>query len=540
MRVALLHGWRLSGSGSNEYTRYLARALVAAGHEVEILCREPEPNRFAFIDEACSWDAGGGHERMYRRKRPTRCRFHLLPHGPVRPVYVTDKQRTGVVKPYTRMTDAELDEHLGIYTAAVRAVLEAHPVDVLHANHLVLQPAVALRAGADLGVPVVVYPHGSAIEYTVRADPRFARHAREAIVSARGLVIGSREVRERLALMFPDLRARIEAASRIVGVGVDTTLFSPVARTGRERAIRRLIAREPGGGKPPGLTADLHARLARGEIEAVSAYGDAYPRALPDEDVAEHLARIPFEQGRILLFVGALTVGKGLQRVIAGLPRLLGRVPGAHLVIVGSGAYREVLEALVYALSTGDDQLLDQLTARGYDLVTSHLRGPWPAVSRYLADPDERRLALAAGPGFADRVHFLGRLPHDLLRHLFPCADVAVFPSVIPEAYPLVLMESLANGVLPAASYFSGFAEGIDALAPELGAGSVKRMRLPVAEGEAVAGTADRLAALLAEPASDELRDRLRQIAVREYDWSVRAAQMVRAYRELITEGEPA
>ena len=43
MRIGLFHGWELRGSGSNEYTRYLARALVRAGHDVEILCRDEAP-----------------------------------------------------------------------------------------------------------------------------------------------------------------------------------------------------------------------------------------------------------------------------------------------------------------------------------------------------------------------------------------------------------------------------------------------------------------------------------------------------------------
>jgi|TARA_B110000208_G_scaffold190514_1_gene254590 glycosyltransferase involved in cell wall biosynthesis len=62
-------------------------------------------------------------------------------------------------------------------------------------------------------------------------------------------------------------------------------------------------------------------------------------------------------------------------------------------------------------------------------------------------------------------VHFFGRLPHNLLKFVFPCCDVAVFPSCIPEAYPLVLMESLANGVMPMCSDFSGFSDGLDELA---------------------------------------------------------------------------
>ena len=43
MRVAIFHGFELTGSGSNEYTRYLSRVLARQGHDVHVLCREPDP-----------------------------------------------------------------------------------------------------------------------------------------------------------------------------------------------------------------------------------------------------------------------------------------------------------------------------------------------------------------------------------------------------------------------------------------------------------------------------------------------------------------
>ena len=47
MRIALFHGYELSGSGSNEYTRCTWRALALAGHDVQVLCREPKPSAIA-------------------------------------------------------------------------------------------------------------------------------------------------------------------------------------------------------------------------------------------------------------------------------------------------------------------------------------------------------------------------------------------------------------------------------------------------------------------------------------------------------------
>ena len=535
MRIALFHGYELTGSGSNEYTRYLARALAHAGHEVHVLCREPKPEAIGDVREAFAWTAQGLGTRLLRRDGDgPGYTLHQLPESDVRPVYVTDKQRTGNVKAFIDMTDDELARYRDASVGAVTAALRAHPVDVLHANHVVLQPTIAAEACDALGIPFIIYPHGSAIEYTVRRQERFRALTGQAIDRAAGLIIGSREVQGRLFELFPAARDRIRDRTEIVGVGVDTALFEPVARAHRALEIAALVERRPGGGKTPAQTAELCRRLSAGEIDAAMAYKDAYVHDLPDGDAAEHLARIPWESGKIMLFVGALTVGKGLQSVIAGLPALLRRVPDAHLVIIGSGAYREVLEGLVHAISSGDDRLLETLTARGNDLEDTHLSGPWQDVTDALSDPEHRAALRETGPRLAEHVHFVGRFGHDLLHHLFPCADVAVFPSVIPEAYPLVLMESLSNGVLPAATSFSGFAEGLDQLVPKLGADLVDRMRLPLEPVGRVQGIAERLAGLL-QTVSEGLHDRLREIAVSEYDWAIRAKAMVAAYQRFGT-----
>ena len=59
MRIGIYHGYELTGSGSNEYTRYLSRALAEAGHEVHIICREPHPESIAHITRALAWTFSG-------------------------------------------------------------------------------------------------------------------------------------------------------------------------------------------------------------------------------------------------------------------------------------------------------------------------------------------------------------------------------------------------------------------------------------------------------------------------------------------------
>ena len=46
MRILLWHGYLLGGTGSNVYTRQLAREWSGAGHDVVVLSQEPRPEAF--------------------------------------------------------------------------------------------------------------------------------------------------------------------------------------------------------------------------------------------------------------------------------------------------------------------------------------------------------------------------------------------------------------------------------------------------------------------------------------------------------------
>lgn len=49
-----------------------------------------------------------------------------------------------------------------------------------------------------------------------------------------------------------------------------------------------------------------------------------------------------------------------------------------------------------------------------------------------------------------------------------PAATVAVFPSIVAEAGPLVLIEAMASGCYPMGTYFAGMGANIDIAASAL------------------------------------------------------------------------
>jgi hypothetical protein len=75
-------------------------------------------------------------------------------------------------------------------------------------------------------------------------------------------------------------------------------------------------------------------------------------------------------------------------------------------------------------------------------------------------------------------------------------------------------MESLANGVLPIGSYFSGFADGIDELEPDLGAELTAKMRINMKTENRIQSLVDNLSYVLNYCEDKSYVPKIRQIAV--------------------------
>src|SRR3954449_7234052 len=59
VRVLIFHGYLLRGTGSNVYNAKLAEALRRAGHEVHLLCQDPDPASLPWGDAVGRWGGAG-------------------------------------------------------------------------------------------------------------------------------------------------------------------------------------------------------------------------------------------------------------------------------------------------------------------------------------------------------------------------------------------------------------------------------------------------------------------------------------------------
>ncbi len=282
MRIVLWHGYLLGGTGSNVYTRMLAREWSNAGHDVTVLSQEPHPERYDL-----------GHATALRPDA-----------GRLLPVFVLDDYDGREVRRVQDCTRPELDAWVEANAAAIRELL---PADVVFANHVLLGGPV----GAAAGAPFAVKAHGSELEYALRGRPELAAWGRETLEHAQAVFVGSAHIRRVLA----DVVGRVERVHE-VPPGVDVDDWRPRPRS---EALAGLL--EEARRDPPNP-------------------GNASER-LPDEGNAERLADFLAGDGPTVVYFGKLLYNKGVHVLLEALRGL-----DVRAVIVGFGDYREELERL--------------------------------------------------------------------------------------------------------------------------------------------------------------------------------------------------
>src|SRR5215212_3564328 len=284
VKILLWHGYLLGGTGSNVYTRALAREWSRAGHEVVLFSQERHPDVY---------DLGGA-----QLVRPD--------IGGVLPVFVLDRYEGLEARRLPELTPAERDRYVELNAAALREHL---PADVVFANHVVPGGPVAAATGARY----VVKAHGSELEYAMRGNEELSAWGRESLAGAEAVFVGSAHIRA----VLEDGVGHVDRVHE-VPPGVDVEDFRPQAR---DQALERLLAEARRDPPNP---------------------GNAEER-LPDEGNARRLASWFESDEPTVLYFGKLLYNKGVHLLFEAL-----RATGAEqrAVIVGFGDYRAELERI--------------------------------------------------------------------------------------------------------------------------------------------------------------------------------------------------
>jgi glycosyltransferase involved in cell wall biosynthesis len=281
VRILFWHGYLLGGTGSNVYTRALAREWSRAGHDVTVFCQEPRPEQF---------DLGGAEV-----VRPD--------IGGLLPVFVLDRYEGLDARLLQDLTREERERFVELNAAAIR---ERLPADVVFANHVVLGGPV----GAATGARYAVKAHGSELEYSMRGNAELAAWGREGLERAAAVFVGSAHIRR----VLEEVAGHVDRVYE-VPPGVDVDDFVPEPKAD---ALEGLVEEARRDAPNPGNREER----------------------LPDERNAERLAEFLAGDEPTVVYFGKLLRNKGVHLLFEALNGL-----DARAVVVGFGDYRAELEA---------------------------------------------------------------------------------------------------------------------------------------------------------------------------------------------------
>ena len=283
MRILLWHGYLLAGTGSNVYSRALAREWSREGHEVVVVCQERQPELY---------DLGGA--TVVNVELP----------GRLLPVFVMDRYAGLEPKFLQDFTPSERDAYVDANAEVLRGLL---PADLVFCNHVLMGAPV----GAAAGAPFRVKAHGSELEYSMRGRAELETWGAETLALADATYVGSAHIREVVAEVTGHTDNVFE-----VPPGVDVDRFELEDRTTALASLLRAA-----GDDPPNP-------------------GNANER-LPDEHNAARLEAFLAGDAPTVVYFGKLIPEKGVQVLLEAMQGI-----DARLVVVGFGPYRAELEAL--------------------------------------------------------------------------------------------------------------------------------------------------------------------------------------------------
>ncbi len=431
MRICVIHGYSLAGTGSNIFVKNLVESLKRRGHRVLLFCQDRHPQNYGFIDSYYEFDRGNrGFSTVYER-RPTGA-GEVLCFRPntaaLLPVYVHDDYEGFTVKEFQSMEQSEIEDYVAAVATAVKTVRDDIGFDAVQCNHIIASPAAARLATEGTAIPYVISLQGSALNFSVKVDPeRLARWALLGLEGAAAVTALSSYTADQLNDWLASIgRAPIDVD--VIYPGADLNQFVPASD--RQGALDAGVA--------------------------------AYKQVSADDHVRSELAKIEkldLRTEKLITFAGKLMPNKGIHALILALVEVLAHDPETSVLIAGFGEYRPQLEALAGALGKRDGAAVRQLV---YDL--ENVNGCVPVGSAFIErlsadDLYNDYLNAAAKLAVDQRVIFAGNLNHEELSHFLGASKIFCAPSVYPESLGLVAVEALAAGAYPVITDAFGLAE---------------------------------------------------------------------------------
>ncbi len=447
MTFLIVHGYYLQGAGSNFFVYHTCKSLVELGHDVILVCQETSVWDYDIITEV--WDYSSDQNQfILTLKRDQnhngRCMLYRPFIGKNLPVFTYEDHKPFISRELCYMSDQDIAMYVKYNVHALEDILQHHSIDVLWAHHCLLQPYIVSSVTM---IPESCYRiatiHGNAIQ-CIQKKKTLIRYAVEGLKSFHHICFTSPEIQKEFMSLFQEIvlqdknedLTQWESRMSIIFPGIDTDLFHPIERETSKAHVLEEV---------------LQLTKSQTQIGPTILNEDHYW----DTDVLEifRLSTINTQNHPMILFFGRYSWTKGIQMLAIAIPLILQKHPNARFVFTGFGPTQTYAETLISYLHHGRKELFlesiqnpDLWDAQIEHYTTTYLR----SFLHWMEDPAFRdHYFQAAKNEIQKAVYFTGYVDQPIISKLIRCADVAVFPFLIPESFGGVTLESLGSGVIP-------------------------------------------------------------------------------------------
>ncbi|MDD5747839.1 MAG: glycosyltransferase family 4 protein [Actinomycetota bacterium] len=469
LRILIVHGYLLSGTGSNQYVQALSQALSLQGHNVVVYCQENEPD-FPFVTSYLrETSKSSGPELVWRRDSefPGECMVYKPYIGEILPVFVRDGYRDFRVKEFVELEENELLAYVDANEDSLKRLIRQFSPDFVLVNHAVMLPYVLAEIRKEDSFPYFAIIHGSGIDFAVKRDPRYLHYASEGLAHAERIITPSEYTSREISKIFKGIVPSIGDKTHVISPGVDTEIFFPTGLSlsnSVETVISSIEERTSGltvvdfARSPVKKRRTFDDESIEGEIERINAL---CPDWIPSKDAISPLRELARKNTPYFIFIGKLLETKGIQCVPFALPLIKRKHPDVKIVVVGFGELRGILELILESLDSGDIRALKKLCDYGNKRYAKRLEEPFGPICDFLSSLAgegtlDDYLRLCVEREIRDSVIFTGYTRPREHRYLLEHAKALLAPSIAPEAFGMVLVEAMAMGVTPVSCTHSG------------------------------------------------------------------------------------
>jgi len=449
--IIVVHGFLLSGTGSNIYSCNLASQWKKQGYAITVYCQDPDAGGYDWVDEYYTHK----DELPKTAPLPGKVRVIVPDIAGLLPVYNYDDYKGYTVKTIYNCTDEEIDRHVSMMAKAIGDGVRMWGCDKVLANHALLQPLNVKRALEETNIPFDIKIHGSSILFVLDKYPKYKPLAIEAINACNKIIAGTQHVVQQITDCFPDL----DLSSKLVIIppGMDPDVFDLC--TSIEDNTNRFLTQcekhisKEGNGYTSDIKVPDNGVCGDAFHQTLNTISKTYNQRVVDADISKRFPKIAQDEP-VLIFFGKFLYTKGIGEILLCFANLIKKKPKLRLILVGFGNYREHLEVMLKAFVSGDKELYKAAAFSKDEKGDSFLESS--------IDVDKYFLKLSAEE--ADRVLITGCLNHKELGLILPIASISLVTSKATEAFGMVSVEALSAGVLPLCVYHSGIKDVLDKL----------------------------------------------------------------------------